>query len=258
LTNNKEFNSLLKNQLELIKNKRKGLFNRTNLPEQIKAKKILELANEEKHLKSKEYKEHYEKISEIPLVDFNKTFLKYKKEIRPAKKKILSDILKIGTQLRDIMGLSDFKKLIEKLYKTKYEVSNNKIITFKTLLHHLESGQVSENVEKTVKKIEELRSIKNITNRKTQMEIGIKKKEIDYLLKEYDKTLESLKKIAASKFPNKEITNNDINSLLKKEYNKDNSKEYQEKVNALGLKFQKLSIEIKTKIKKLEKLEKLS
>jgi hypothetical protein len=266
-SNNKsnEFEKNIKNKLDKIHERREAILNRKvrkNLTEsETKLSNLLnaELANDEKKLISNRNKySNYERISKNSLVDFNKSFLKYKKEIIKDKKKILSNILKIGTQLRDIIGLSEFEKLIKKLEKTKYEVSNNKTITFKTLMHHLDSARISEEVAKTVKNIDELGSIKNITNRKIQMEIGIKKKEIENLLKRYNNILELLKKIVAVKFPNKEITNNDINLLLEGKYDKDNSKEYQKKVNAFRLKLKKLNIEIKIKMKELKKLEKLS
>jgi hypothetical protein len=220
-----------------------------------KNKKLSNMLN----IKLENSKKHYKEISETTLVDTNKSFLKYKKEIRIAKKKILSNILKIETQLRKIMDLSDFKKLIERLYKTKYEVSNSKTITFKTLLHHLESGQVSENVAKTVKQIEELGSIKNVTNRKKQMEIGIKKKEIEKLLKEYNKT----NKIS------KELIEKEITKLVKSLNRINNAKE-KEKIttkidklsrslqNEMTNKERKIKYEIQIKMQELKELEKSS
>ena len=157
------------------------------------------------------------------------------------------------------MDLSDFKKLIERLYKTKYEVSNSKTITFKTLLHHLESGQVSENVAKTLKQIEELGSIKNVTNRKKQMEIGIKKKEIEKLLKEYNKT----NKIS------KELIEKEITKLVKSLNRINNAKE-KEKIttkidklsrslqNEMTNKERKIKYEIQIKMQELKELGKSS
>ena len=260
LETNYIFDNILKSELELIRNKRKGLNARTNLPTEIKVKKILQLANEEKRVKSKQYRESYEKMTELSLVNSNKKFLKEKEKIRKIKKKILTSIKTILSQLKKKIDDKDFRQLVKDIYKTTYPLSNGKKITFKTLMHHLESGEISEEVAKAknTKQIDQLESIKNIANRKKQMEIGITKKEIEKLLKEYDKTLESLKKIAAIKFPNKEITNNDISSLLEKKYNKENSEEYKKIINKLGSQFKKLNFEVQIKIKKLEKLQESS
>lgn len=197
-------------------------------------------------------------LYEVYLVNSDKEFLKKKEQIRKVKKVVLSSIKTLLSELKRKMDKDTFNKLLKKILSSSYELSNTKRITFKTLMHHLESGEVSDQVAKTVKKIDELMTIGNIVNRKKQMEIGIKQKEIEKLLKEYEKTMGSLKKIAATKFPNKEITNNDIESLLKTKYSKENSAEFRKIINKLASELRILNGKIQTKIKQLQILEKSS
>jgi len=133
-------------------------------------------------------------LSEIYLVNYDKKFLTEKKKISDKKNIILKNILEIGKEIKFNMSEEDFNDFIKRMYKIRYEVLDNKTISFKTLMHHLESGQVSENVAKTTKQIDKLMTIGNVINRKKNMETGILKKEIEKLLKDYDKTMISLKK----------------------------------------------------------------
>ena len=175
----------LDNKLEQINEKRVKIARRkTNQKLTEKNTKLSNMLNNE----LKNSKKHYKEISETTLVDIEKTFLKEKQKINEQKKKILSNILEIGKKIQSYMNINDFKDFIKRMYKRKYEVLDGKTITFKTLMHHLESGQVSQNVAKTTKKIDELMTIGNIVNRKKQMEIGIKQKEIQKLLENYEKT----------------------------------------------------------------------
>jgi hypothetical protein len=213
------------------------------LPNRIKAKqyanataklKILKKNYENKLIK---HKEAHEKLSDMYLVNSEKMFLKEKEKIRVEKKRILSKILEIGIKIKSLMDIQDFKKFVNRILKRKYEVLDGKKISFDTLMHHLKSGGISEEVAKTTKKINELMTTGNIVNRKKKMEIGILKKEIENLLIDYDTTMKSLKKFAAIKFPNKEeITNEDIKSLLTEKYSKKNSPEFREKIYNLASK----------------------
>jgi hypothetical protein len=123
-------------------------------------------------------------------------------------------------------------------------------------MKHLSSGEISEQVAKTTKQIDELMTTGNVVNRKKKMEIGILKKEIENLLIDYDTTMKSLQKLAAIKYPNKKnITNEDIESLLKTKYSKKNSPEFRQKIYNLASKLKKYNSEVKTKMQKLKKLE---
>jgi len=159
--------------------------------------KKVKVAKEDKNATSKtatriSLKNKYEKnlgliqkkieLSEIYLVNYDKKFLREKKKISDKKKIILKNILEIGKEIRSLMvKKEDFLKFINRIQKRKYDVLDGKTISFKTLMHHLESGQVSENVAKTTKKIDELMTIGNVINRKKRMENGIKQKEIEKL-----------------------------------------------------------------------------
>ena len=87
----------------------------------------------------------------------------------------------------------------------------------KKLLNHLESGQVSENVAKTTKKIDELMTIGNVVNRKKKMEIGIKQKEIQKLLENYEKTNKLSKESVKKEITNLVKSLNRITNAKKKE-----------------------------------------
>ena len=169
---------------------------------------------------------------------------------------ILSKIKKAFSQLKDKMSGDDFKQLDKDIRESLYEVSSNKTITFQTLMNHLKSGEISEEVAKTTKNIDKLMTIGNIVNRKKQMEIGIKKKEIQKLLENYEKTMGSLKKIASAKFPNKNITNDDIKSLLRIKYSKENSPEFKKMISKLGSNIRTLHYDIQIKSQELKELEK--
>ena len=73
----------------------------------------------------------------------------------------------------------DFDAFINRFQKRRYEVLDGKKISFDTLIHHLKSGEISEEVAKTTKQIDKLMTVGNVVNRKKKMEIGIKQKEIE-------------------------------------------------------------------------------
>ena len=161
------------------------------------------------------------------------------------------------------MSEEDFKEFVNRILKRKYEVLDGKKISFNTLMNHLKSGGISEEVAKTTKQIDELMTTGNVVNRKKKMEIGILKKEIENLLIDYDTTMNSLKKFVAFKYPNKypnkeNITNEDVESLLKTKYSKKNSPEFRQKIYNLASKLKKYNSEVKTKMQKLKKLEESS
>lgn len=235
------------------------------IPNSVKAKQFAKATAKLKELKNK-YDKNLElikkksEISEIYLVNSDKKFLKEKKKINDKKKIIQKKILDIGKEIKSKMdNIEEFKKFVDRIKKRKYEVFNGKTITFDTLMHHLQSGEISNEVSKTTKKIDELMTIGNVVNRKKKMEIGILEKEIKNLLIDYDTTMSSLKKFVAIKYPNKEnITNEDVESLLKTKYSKKNSPEFRQKIYNLASKLKKYNSEIKTKMKKLQKLQESS
>jgi hypothetical protein len=198
-------------------------------------------------------------LSEIYLVNYDKKFLKEKEHIRKLKKIILSKIKEAFSELKARMRDVDFNKLEKDIRESQYQISKNKAITFKTLMNHLNSGQVSENVAKTTKQIDELMTIGNIVNRKKQMEIGIKQKEIQKLMENYEKT----NKLS------KESVKKEITKLVKSLNGISNANEKEAvttKIDRLSRSLQnemterqrKIKYDIQTKIKQLQKLEKSS
>ena len=206
-----------KNLLDSIKIKRTELMDQTNLSDKLKSKKFIELANEEKRLKSKEYRQEYKNMVEKSLVNSNKKFLKKKESLRKLKKIILSKIKKAFSQLKNRMSGDDFKQLEKDIRESPYQISNNKAITFQTLMNHLKSGEISEEVAKTTKKIDELMTIGNVVNRKKKMEIGIKQKEIQKLLENYEKTNKLSKESVKKDITNLVKSLNRITNAKKKE-----------------------------------------
>lgn len=155
------------------------------------------------------------------------------------------------------MSGDDFKQLDKDIRETQYEVSSNKAITFNTLMNHLKSGEISEEVAKTTKKIDELMTIGNIVNRKKRMEIGIKQKEIEKLLKNYEKT----NKLS------KESVKKEITKLVKSLNRISNAKEKEEvttKIDRLSRSLKnemterqrKIKYDIQIKRQELKELEK--
>ena len=211
--------------------------------------------------KKKKNKNLSENLYEVYLVNINKDFLKQKEKIRKVKKEVLSSIKTLLSELEEKMYKDDFNKLLKNIFSNSYKLSDKKRITFKTLMHHLESGEISNQVAKTTKKIEELKTVHNVIKRKKNMEIGIKQKEIEKLLKEYEKIMESLKEFAATKYQNKKkkenITNEDVKSLLETKYSKENSPEFRKIINNLGSELRILNFKIQTKMKELQKLQKI-
>ena len=140
-----------------------------------------ELENKERDLKNKyekeliKRKEAYEKLSEIYLVNSDKTFLKEKEKIRKKKIRILSRIKSALAQLKKKMFVPEFKDFIKYIYSESYNTVDGKEITFKKLMHHLESGEITEEAAKKTKKINELQTINNIDNRKSEIEYEIDK-----------------------------------------------------------------------------------
>ena len=198
-------------------------------------------------------------LSEIYLVNYDKKFLKEKEKIRKVKKKVLSSINRLLSELKDRMSGDDFKQLEKDIRESLYQISNNKAITFKTLMHHLESGEISEEVAKNTKKIDELMTIGNVVNRKKKMEIGIKQKEIQKLLENYEKT----NKLS------KESVKKDITNLVKSLNRITNAKKKEEvttKIDRLSRSLQnemtererKIKYDIQIKTQELKKLEESS
>lgn len=263
LTNNKDFEKDLKNKINSIKLQRNKLFKKTeenkNMPNKSKAAKLLELANEEKRLKSKEYRQEYKNMVEKSLVNSNKKFLKEKEHIRKLKKIILSKIKKAFSQLKNRMSDDDFKQLEKDIRESPYQISNNKAITFQTLMNHLKSGEISEEVAKTTKQIDELMTIGNVVNRKKRMEIGIKQKEIEKLVKNYEKTNKLSKESVKKEIKKLVKSLNGISDAKKKE-------EVTTKIDRLSRSLKnemterqrKIKYDIKTKMQELNKLQESS
>ena len=227
IMNNQDYEKNLNNEINKISERRKDILKRRQSKKlsesDIKLSNLLnaELANKEKFLKSDQYRQKYKqehnKLSEIYLVNSNKKFLKEKEKLRKEKKKILSKIKIALAQLKKKMFKDEFTDFIKYLNGDRYNIADNKQITFKKLMHHLESAEISEEVAKTTKKIDELMTIGNVVNRKKKMEIGIKQKEIQKLLENYEKTNKLSKESVKKDITNLVKSLNGITNAKKKE-----------------------------------------
>jgi hypothetical protein len=174
-------NTDLKNKINKIVERRKGIskrkLNKKLSESDIKLSNLLnaELAKEEELLKSNQYKQKHNKITEFSLVDSEKIFLKEKEKIRKEKKRILSRIKIALSQLKKKMFKNEFTDFIKYLKQEIYDVSTNKTITFKKLMNHLEAGEITEEAAKRTKKINDLKTLNNIDNRKSEIEYEIEK-----------------------------------------------------------------------------------
>lgn len=251
-------------EMKIIISGRKGINNlKFVLPNHVREKQLKKVDNAERALKNEyekeliKFKQKHNKITEFSLVDSEKIFLKEKEKIRKEKKRILSRIKIALSQLKKKVGENDYKKLIKEILGSSYELSDNKQIRFKTLMHHLESGEISNEVSKTTKKIDELMTIGNVVNRKKKMEIGIKQKEIQKLLENYEKT----NKLS------KESVKKDITNLVKSLNRITNAKKKEEvttKIDRLSRSLKnemtererKIKYDIQIKKQKLHELEK--
>ena len=176
----KDFEKYFKNKLNKVLGRRIGISKRKLGPKKlgesdIKLSNLLnsELANKEKDLKSEKNK--YEKNPEEYIVNSNKKFLKEKEKIRKEKIRILSRIKLALSKLKKNMIAPDIKKYIKYIYDQRYNIADNKQITFKKLMNHLESGEITEEASKKTKQIEELKTINNIEYRKSEIEYEINK-----------------------------------------------------------------------------------
>ena len=205
-------NTELKKELDNLKEKyEEKVKNATSTPATLKSLK--NKYDEELKLIIKK-----KQLSEKKLVSADKKFLKEKKKITDRKKIILKNILDIGNKIRSSMkNKEEFKKFIDRIQKRKYEVLDDKKISFDTLMHHLSSGEISDEVAKTTKQIDELMTIGNIANRKKRMEIGILKKEIEKLSNYYEKTNKLSKESVKKDITNLVKSLNGITNAKKKE-----------------------------------------
>ena len=197
----KDFEKYFKNKLNKVLGRRIGISKRKLGPKKlgesdIKLSNLLnsELANKEKDLKSEKNK--YEKNPEEYIVNSTKKFLKEKEKIRKEKIRILSRIKLALSQLKKNMIAPDIKKYIKYIYDQRYNIADNKQITFKKLMNHLESGEITEEASKKTKQIDELKTINNIEYRKSEIEY-----EINKLKKNKEKKLQNKK----SKLQNEKI-----------------------------------------------------
>jgi hypothetical protein len=175
----------IEKMLKLAQSQKKQL-NKTGIP--LNGKISLYKKFEEQEIYYEDYLKHIkENNTEQWWIDLETDFLKYKEIFRENKIKLLEKINKILMSLKKKMG-ENYKEFIKELYLNKLtDDTNTYTYTVKTIMKHLESGKISENAAKKSKKLNELKSRKNIYNRKTQMEIEIEMIKLKNVLEKEEK-----------------------------------------------------------------------
>lgn len=122
------------------------------------------------------------------LVDLEKTFLKGKEIFRENKLVLLARINKLLMSLKKKMGVAKYKQFISKLYLKKLtDKTNTYTYTVKTIMKHLASGLISEIASKKSKYLNEIKSRKDIKNRKNQMEVEIEMIKLKDVVEKFSK-----------------------------------------------------------------------
>jgi hypothetical protein len=122
------------------------------------------------------------------LVDLEKTFLKGKEIFRENKLVLLARINKLLMSLKKKMGVAKYKEFIRKLYLNKLtDKTNTYTYTVKTIMKHLASGLISEIASKKSKHLNEIKSRKDVKNRKIQMEVEIEMIKLKDIVEKFGK-----------------------------------------------------------------------
>jgi hypothetical protein len=198
---NLDIDEILK-KIEYFKQKQKEL-NKVNMPFNSKAIAYTKLIEQQKKYKEL-LKYAKQNNSDNWLIELEKKFLKGKKLFRDNNLVLLAKIKKLLKNLKKKMGPANYKKFISKLYLNKLtDETNTFSYTVKTIMKHLESAQISENASKKIKNFNEIKSRKDIKNRKIEMEIEIEHIKLKNNLKKYDKFkklfIDKIKKIIDKK-----------------------------------------------------------
>jgi len=122
------------------------------------------------------------------LIELEKNFLKGKELFREDKIVLLARINKLLMSLKKKMGVAKYKQFISELYLNKLtDKTNTYTYTVKTIMKHLKSGLISYEASKKSKHLNNIKSRKDVMNRKTQMEIEIEMIKLKDVVKKFDK-----------------------------------------------------------------------
>jgi hypothetical protein len=126
-------------------------------------------------------------IDNLYLLDHEKIFLKSKEALRAEKIVLLQRIDRIKLLLKNKLK-ERFNNYMYSNFDTRYfgEDPDYQNYTGKDIINFLESGPVSEKAAKKSKQINNIKSLENVSNRKTQMEIEIEMIKLESVVKKYN------------------------------------------------------------------------
>ena len=152
-------------------------------------------------------------IDNLYLLDHEKIFLKSKEALRAEKIVLLQRIDRIKSLLKKQLK-ERFNNYMYSNFDTRYfgEDPDYQNYTGKDIIKFLESGPVSEKAAKKSKQINNIKSLENVSNRKTQMEIEIEMIKLESVVKKYNE-YEKLFIDKIEKIINKE-SDSDVKRLL--------------------------------------------
>ena len=178
-------------KIEFFKNKIKELDNMKNgfygMPISDKASSLVKYKDLQKKYTSL-LKHIKENNADKWLIDLETIFLKGKEIFRENKIIFLRKINKILLALKKMMGSANYKNFIKPLYAMKLtDDTNTYTYTVKIIMKHLASGPISENASKKSKHLNEIKSRKDVNNRKIEMEVEIEMIKLKNVLEKFSK-----------------------------------------------------------------------
>jgi len=211
-----EINKSLKYYLESLAKRQKTNL-QTNNPLRNKAMFQIEVVDKLKSLRTElaaiDKRMKTEKnISKDYLLDHEKVYLKSKEVLRARKISLLERINRIKSLLKKQLK-DKFKNYIKANFDRRYIGNDPEYkYTGNHIIKSLESGVISEKAAKKSKQINNIQSLNNVSDRKTQMEIEIemvKLEEVAKKMNEYeDLFIDKIKKIIDKE------SNSDVKRLL--------------------------------------------
>jgi len=182
---------------------------------------------------------------------YEKSFIKYKREQRAKKTKILRNINKLQELFKNSDTFND--KALKKIYSKKLKIGS-KIYTLKHLLGHLEAGEISDSVNNLDRTINTFKTLQLFLNREEMMVSKIKAQKVKKNPFRETQKLYEIEQAIIKIYENKLIgapVPTDIKEVIKKLTKQDLSV-------SVKAKFEKLKKDFKKVVSEINKLQKES